>query len=58
MVLGIRSKSVSGTTGLHAHSLIGVRAALLTEFSALHPSATQQLSMLLLGHALTPLLDD
>jgi hypothetical protein len=32
--------------------------ALLTEFSALNPGPTQQLAMLLLGHALAPLLDD
>ena len=31
---------------------------LLAEFSALHPGATKQLAMLLLRHALTPLLDD
>jgi hypothetical protein len=29
----------------------------LTEFSALHPSATQQLAVLLLRHALAALLD-
>jgi len=31
---------------------------LLAEFSALHPRATKQLAVLLLRHALTPLLDD
>jgi hypothetical protein len=31
---------------------------LLTEFSALDPGTPEQLAMLLLGHALAPLLDD
>jgi hypothetical protein len=30
---------------------------LLTEFSALHPGATQQFAVLLLRHTLAPLLD-
>jgi hypothetical protein len=33
------------------------RRGLLPEFSALDPGPTEQLAMLLLGHALAPLLD-
>ncbi|AEF34497.1 conserved hypothetical protein [Mycolicibacter sinensis] len=33
-------------------------AELLTEFSALHPGTAKQLAVLLLRHALAPLLDD
>jgi hypothetical protein len=33
-------------------------SGLLTEFSALNPGATQKLAVLLLGHALAPLLDN
>jgi hypothetical protein len=37
---------------------IGRASKLLAEFSALHPCATKQFAVLLLRHALTPLLDD
>ena len=36
----------------------GGRPRLLTEFSALNPGAAQQFAVLLLRHALAPLLDD
>ncbi|SIF15293.1 Uncharacterised protein [Mycobacteroides abscessus subsp. abscessus] len=58
-----------GLAGAHGRSLsikavVGIRSGcpltqgLLAEFSALHAGATKQLAVLLLGHTLTPLLDD
>jgi hypothetical protein len=35
----------------------GAELGLLAEFSALHPSATQQFAVLFLRHTLAPLLD-
>jgi hypothetical protein len=51
-----------GSTGEPVLPRIGlkpdVREGLLTEFSTLNPGTTQQLAVLLLRHALAPLLDD
>jgi len=48
---------VIAPTGAATQIAAWVGIGLLTEFSALNPGATQQLAMLLLGHALAPLLD-